>query len=210
MADLPVMLKVAGRRCVVVGGGPTAVRRAASLRAAGARVTLIAPRVETGADLAETLLLQRAYQPGDLHEAFLVVIATDQREVNEQAAREAQQVGALVNRADDPDSGDLTIPAHAQHGAVTLAVHTGGISAAAAAAIRRELSDALDPDWPRLLEIAAPFRARIQEHYPDSQERQRMLIRLTDEQAWTVLKQQGPDALEQHLRTLLPSPSPRG
>jgi len=40
MPELPVMLKLSGRRCLVVGGGKVAVRRAASLLEAGGKVQL--------------------------------------------------------------------------------------------------------------------------------------------------------------------------
>jgi uroporphyrin-III C-methyltransferase/precorrin-2 dehydrogenase/sirohydrochlorin ferrochelatase len=41
----PVLLDLAGRAALVVGGGPVAARRAAGLRAAGAQVTVIAPGI---------------------------------------------------------------------------------------------------------------------------------------------------------------------
>src|SRR5205085_12486991 len=43
MADLPVMLRVAGRRCVIDGRGAVSTRRARALLDAGAMVTVIAP-----------------------------------------------------------------------------------------------------------------------------------------------------------------------
>ena len=101
---------------------------------------------------------RRPYRRGDLDGAILVIVAPDDPPVNAAAPRDARECHALANRADGPDAGDLTIPAHAHHGPVTIAVSTDGISATAGAAIRRELSAALDPDWLRLLEMIAPFR----------------------------------------------------
>lgn len=199
MGDLPVMLRVSGRLCIIVGGGGVALRRAGSLLEAGARVRVIAPQVSP--ELAAMKALQidrRPYHRGDLAGALLVVVATDDPAVNEAVAAEAQAAGVLINRADDPLAGDLTIPAHARHGPITLAVHTGGISAAAAAAIRRELSAALDPKWPELLEIVSPFRKAIQERFADVALRQNLLAQLTDAQAMAIFKQQGPEALRRH------------
>ena len=39
----PLTLRVAGRRCVVVGAGPVGARRARSLVEAGAQVVVVAP-----------------------------------------------------------------------------------------------------------------------------------------------------------------------
>ena len=196
--DLPVMLKVAGLRCVVVGGGSVAARRAAALLDAGAQVTVIAPQVIDELTRLNVALQRREYETGDLSGARLVVVATSDEPTNERIARDAAEVGVLINRADAPDTGDLTVPAHARHGPITLAVHTAGISASAAAAIRRQLSEALDPDWPRLLEAVAPYRRQLQQDVTDPTQRQQRLRRLTDEQAVNILKTQGIDALHEH------------
>jgi len=203
MADLPVMLNVRGRRCVVVGGGSVARRRIAALLEAGGQVTVIAPQVDLDEPMrAQVNVVGRRYQRGDLAGAFLVVIATDQPQVNEAAASEARQLGALVNRADDPASGDVTIPAHAHHGPITLAVHTQSISPAAAAAVRRELSAALDPDWISLLQTIAPYRARIQAQCADPQQRQQKLAALGSAHAMECLKKGGLAALQTHCEEL--------
>lgn len=132
-----------------------------------------------------------------------MVIATNDGATNARIARDARDAGVLANRADAPDAGDLSIPAHAHHGPITLAVHTGGISAAAAAAIRRELSGAMDADWPRLLELVAPYRSKIQAAFTDGSHRTDRLTRLADADAMDTLKQHGPDALLARCESLL-------
>ena len=187
------MLHVHGKRCVVVGGGQAALRRARSLLDVGADVILIAPEV---AEQPEGVTIeQRPYRNGDLDGAWLVIVATDDTGINETIARDATAAGVLVNRADDPDSGDFTVPAHAHHGPVTIAVHTGGISAAAAGTIRRQLSEALDPDWPILLDMVAPYRTLIQQRIADPADRRDRLRKLTDEAAMNMLKTRGVEAL---------------
>lgn len=203
MADLPVMLRVAGRRCVVVGGGAVARRRVGSLCEAGAQVSIIAPQVEEQLlNMADTVE-QRAYQSGDLEGALLVVIATDDLAVNRQVAADARAGGVLVNQADDPSRSDVMIPAHAHHGPVTLSVYTSGISPAAAAAIRRELSEALDGDWPRLLEVIAPFRGLIQERVVEPKSRRQLIKRLSNDEAVRVFKRDGPEALKRYCQGII-------
>jgi siroheme synthase (precorrin-2 oxidase/ferrochelatase) len=114
----------------------------------------------------------------------------------------------LVNRADEPTEGDFTVPAHARHGPITLAVHTGGVSAGAGAAIRRELSAALDPAWPRLLELVAPFRSRIQDATPEPDVRQEKLQRLAGPETMKLLKEQGPEAVKRFCESLASPAAP--
>ncbi|MFW6033425.1 MAG: precorrin-2 dehydrogenase/sirohydrochlorin ferrochelatase family protein [Phycisphaeraceae bacterium] len=202
MSDFPIMLKVRGRRCVVVGGGGVAARRARTLRDAGAEVLVVAPEVDPAIDELAIAIERRPYQTNDLDGARLVVAATDDRELNDRIARDAEARGVLVNRADVPGAGDFSVPAHAHHGPVTIAADTSGISASAAAKIRRSLSEALDPDWPRLLECARPFRAEVQQRFVDPQERQDRLRRLTDEDAMAMLKARGDEALRERCRRI--------
>lgn len=201
MSDFPIMLKIAGRKCVVIGGGEVAARRVRSLVEAGATVVVVAPdfspQILSATD--QVTRVARTYEPGELRrnhaDAALVIVATDDAAVNANVQAEARALGILVNRADDPEAGDFTVPAHAHHGPVTLAVHSGGISAAAAGTMRRQLSAALDPDWPRLLTAASQHRATIQQRFADPAQRRERLRQLTDEKAMQTLKAQGIDAL---------------
>ncbi len=204
---LPVMLNLRGRRCVVVGGGAVAARRAALRVACGAQVLVVAPAMDEKLD---TLLIERAergYEPGDLDDAFLVVIATDNAAVNQQVADDADEAGVLVNRADDAEAGDLTVMAHDRRGPLTVAVDTAHTSASAAQQIRAQLLDALDDDWVTLLTEARPWRAKIQtpkRHAPDlsASDRTARLRRLVDGAAMQTLKAQGVSALRTHLQAV--------
>jgi len=200
MSDWPVMLKLRGRRVVVVGGGPVAARRVRTLLDAEAEVHVIAPDgCPAMEELAEQIDWQRrVYKPGDLARAVVVVIATDDAAVNEQVQRDAHDAGLLVNRADDPDAGDFIVPAHAHRGPLTVAVHTGGISAKAGATIRDAMLEALDADWITLLQTVAPFREQAQRDIADPAARQAALKALVDDPAMTLLKLDGVEALRHY------------
>ncbi len=202
MDGLPVILRLAGKRVVVIGGGPVAVRRAGAMIAAGAQVTVIAPQVDERLPPMDVTIHRRFYQDGDLAGATLVVIATDDAAVNEKVAHDAQAEGVLVNRTDDAGQSDVLIPARGERGPVTLAVHTGNISSAAAAMIRDELLVALRPQWVTLLQTIDPYRAIIQQRVTDPAERQRRLRELASSHAMDVLQRGGVEALTQHCEQL--------
>ena len=202
MPPLPVMLNLAGKRCVILGGGKVALRRAKTMIDAQADVTVIAPSIMT--ELADLPITQhqRAYEPRDLDDAFLVVIATDDPHVNDQATRDAREADCLINRADKPELGDLTVPAHSHIDPITLAVSTAGISSSAASTIRDQLAEALDPDWHRLLQCAADCRSAVKARHPDPPTRRAALKKLADAEAMTILKHQGEAALKTHYESL--------
>jgi precorrin-2 dehydrogenase/sirohydrochlorin ferrochelatase len=161
MPDYPILLQLKGRLCVVIGGGPVAIRKVRGLREAGARVRLIASELAVPAgELADVEAVIRPYRAGDLQEAFVAFAATNDRMVNAAVVREARQRGVLVSVVDAPDEGDFTLPALLRRGDLTVSVATGGGSPALAALLRDRLADQLGPEWATVLEVAAALRQK--------------------------------------------------
>ena len=154
MTGLPVVLDIEHRACLVVGAGRAGELKIAALQAAGATVTIIDPRA---AERPLGTTVARRWQPGDSAAMFLTVIATDDAQVNELAAIDATEHGALVLRADRPGDGDLRLPAVFRTGRVTAAIDTGGASPMVAAFLRDQLADN-GPLWAELAEWAAANR----------------------------------------------------
>lgn len=203
MMNWPVTLQVRGWRCVIVGGGKVARRRALPLHEAGAQLVIISPAIDPAIEALQGVTLhKRPWRQGDMAGAKLAIIATSDPAVNHAAALEAARAGALVNRTDDSAAGDLAIPAVARRGPVTLAVDTQGASAAAAAAIVRELADALHPHWPAMLELALAWRSRIQQACEDAPQRLARLAAMTDARAIAIHHAQGRPGLEAFYRQL--------
>jgi siroheme synthase-like protein len=133
----PVSLDVRGRRCLVVGGGPVAARKARSLLECGALVTVIAPEVSPAfAALEPVTLEQRPYRAGDVTGFALVLTATGRPEIDGAVHADARAAGIWVNSADDLKHCTFTLPAVVRDGPVSVAVSTGGASPALASWLR--------------------------------------------------------------------------
>lgn len=143
----PLTLDVAGRRAVVVGGGPVAARRTAGLLAADALVVVIAPYVcEELRDLvaaARVEWLPRDYAAGDLDGAWLVHTATGDRTTDDLVAEHAEAHRVWCVRADDAARSAAWTPAVARNGSVTVAVTAGG-DPRRARTLREAIAVALD------------------------------------------------------------------
>jgi precorrin-2 dehydrogenase/sirohydrochlorin ferrochelatase len=168
MRYYPICVDMAGRACLVVGGGRVAERKACGLLESGARVTVVSPaltaRLESWAREGQISVIRRGYETGDLADQSLVFVATDNGEVNAMVAADARAAGVLINAADDPAHCDFIIPAVLTRGALTVAVSTGGASPALSRAVRDELETHFDrEDYASLLEVAAEARARLRE-----------------------------------------------
>ena len=126
----PVMLDVAGKSCLVVGGGGVALRKVQGLAEEGARVTVVAPdAVEPLREMAASGLIEwwpRAYRTGDAASATLVFAATDNPDVNDRVFEDASDAGIWVNVADVPDNCSFHLPARVRRGPLQLAVGSAG------------------------------------------------------------------------------------
>lgn len=198
------MLRLDGRMVLVVGGGEVALRRAQAMVHCGAQVRLVAPQViEELGHVPRVQITRRGYDSADLDQVSLVVIATDDPQLNQRVADEARQRGILVNRTDNAALSDFIVPAHGRTGPITLAVSTEGISAMAAATIRDQLLDVLDPMWVDLLEAAAPFRDQLKRQVPSAHQRHAAIRRMTNAEALERFKAQGPDAFATYCQDVL-------
>lgn len=195
-SDLPVMLTVRDRRCLVVGAGGVGVRRAKLLAEAGAYVVIVAPQVHPAARLIGAEIHERDFEPGDLDGVLLAVAATSVAAVNQAVSDAASERGVLVNRSDQAAAGDLTFMTSHRDGPLTVAVHTGGASASAATRIRSLLVESIEPFWGELLTLALPARHRIQAAVSDPAKRTKLLGRLTNDHAIKTLKTDGESGLK--------------
>ncbi len=149
----PIMLDVRGRLAVVVGGDQVAAGKAAALVASGAHVTVLSPEFcEDMLRLAEdgqVTLRRKAYEPGDLAGAFVVIAATTDVRLAEAIWAETQENGQYVNIVDMPKYCSFIVPSILRRDHLTIAVSTEGASPALAKRIRQELEGLFsDRVWP--------------------------------------------------------------
>jgi precorrin-2 dehydrogenase / sirohydrochlorin ferrochelatase len=158
----PVNLVVEGRPCLVVGGGRVATRKVEGLRAAGARVHVVAPEVSPEIKAMDGVTWEeRQYQSGDLAGRRLVVTATGDPEVDGAVYREGEAADVWVNAADDPEHCSFTLPAVVRRGSLMITVSTGGRSPALASWLRSRIAEEVGPEYETLLDLLASERGVV-------------------------------------------------
>jgi precorrin-2 dehydrogenase / sirohydrochlorin ferrochelatase len=147
----PMFLKLEGRECLVVGAGKVGEPKIAGLLESGAQVRVVAleatATVHEWARGGKIELDIRAFLPADLGAAFLVVVATNSRSLNERVYREAQRRRILCNVVDVPDLCDFFYPAVVRRGDLQIAVSTNGQSPSLAQKIRQQLEKQFGPAY---------------------------------------------------------------
>lgn len=150
---LPLHLALAGRRVVVVGGGPVAARKVQAGLAAHAEVIVVAPfacELIAAEAAAGTLNWhEREYAAGDLDEAWLVVAATGDRLTDEAVERHATAQRTFCIRTDDAAAGTARSPAVVRRGDLVISVGSVATSEQSAdprrtIAVRNAIAQSLD------------------------------------------------------------------
>src|SRR5579859_3104913 len=146
-----MFLKMAGRQCLVVGAGKVGEPKIAGLLETGALIRVVAleatPAVREWAREGKIELELRAFLAEDLDGAFLAVVATNSRSLNERVYHEAQRRGVLCNVVDVPDLCDFFYPAVVRRGDLQIAVSTAGQSPSLAQKIRQQLEKQFGPGY---------------------------------------------------------------
>ncbi len=175
MEFLPVFFDIKGKPCAVIGGGDVAARKVAMLLNSGGKVTVVAPELcptlKQQAESGAICHVQSRFAPTHLHEAILVIAATDDREVNKQVSAVAKTHRLPVNVVDDPDYCSFIMPSVIDRSPVIVAVSTGGASPVLARLLRARLETLIPGAYGRLATLAEKFRGRVKQHFTESSQR---------------------------------------
>jgi precorrin-2 dehydrogenase/sirohydrochlorin ferrochelatase len=159
----PINLSLAGRRCLVVGGGPVALSKARELVVCRAVVDVVAPEIlEDFASLDGVICHKRPYEAGEVAGYRLVITATSDPAVNRQVFLEGEEAGIWVNSADDPANCAFALPARVRQGPLLVTFSTSGSSPALSTWLRRRYGPEFGPEYAVLVEILTEYRARLQ------------------------------------------------
>jgi uroporphyrin-III C-methyltransferase len=182
MSLLPVFLKLAGRRCFLVGAGNVALGKIGSLLATGLDLTVVAPHAlsEIRQLAAEGKLhfFERVFAPEDLEGSFLVIAATDSPEVNSAVYRAALERDIPCNSVDDIPNCDFFFGSVVSRGPLQVAISTSGQSPAFAQRLRREIDEQLPEDLGLWLEQVGELRREVLATHPAGEERKLLLHQL--------------------------------
>jgi precorrin-2 dehydrogenase/sirohydrochlorin ferrochelatase len=205
----PVMLELAGRRCVVIGELAVREGKVEGLVAAGADdIVVVAPRPEDRLGVLTLMdgvaVRRRGWRPQDLDGAFLVVASSPEPAERTALAREARRRQALVNVMDDIPNCDWSAPGVVRRGELVVAIATGGASPALSRKLRAQLSSAFGEEWAEVLAVLRTVRTETLASLPDLRTRaQRWAAALDPDEAVGLVRAGRGDELATRLRTRL-------
>jgi siroheme synthase-like protein len=169
-------LRLTGRPCVVIGGGPVGLEKVDGLLACDASIHLIAPDAvkdlrDYAAEGSITWEPRDYAGPSDLEGKFIVIAATDDTELNTRVFNDAENRAMLCNVVDVPPLCNFILPAIYRIGPLAIAISTAGASPALAKRMKAEVASAFGPEYAKLAEILNSYRTWAKSTLPTYQDR---------------------------------------
>jgi precorrin-2 dehydrogenase/sirohydrochlorin ferrochelatase len=165
MSFYPVFLDLAGKKVLVVGGGQVAQRKVETLLEYEAKILIISriltDKLNEMVEHKKVLFLGKEFLPHHLDGAFLVIAATNDKELNHRVSQEANRRGMLVNAVDQPGDCNFIVPSIIRRGDLVVAVSTSGKSPAMAKRIREQLECEFGPEYETTLKLMGRVREAV-------------------------------------------------
>ncbi|WP_421280046.1 siroheme synthase CysG [Aeromonas taiwanensis] len=182
MDYLPIFCQLDNKPVLLVGGGEVAERKARLLLDAGALLTVVAPELDP--ELAELAAngsiewLAGDFAPQQLAGKWLVVAATDRREVNALVYQSANQARIFANVVDDPKRSSFIMPSIIDRSPLMVAISSGGKAPVLARLLREKLEAMLPQHLGAVATFAGSLRDRVKARFATMGERRRFWERL--------------------------------
>ncbi len=133
-----------------------------------ANITVIAKEfhyrvVELSHFYSNVNLVEKAYHPTDLEDIDLLIVATDNFELNTQIKKDAKNLNLLANVADNPELCDFYLGGVVTKGAVKLGISTNGKSPTLAKKMRMFFEDVIPDEVEYSAELLNEIRGKIKQ-----------------------------------------------
>lgn len=173
-------LKTSGLKVFILGTGEVATRRANKFLNHGATVKLAGNSIdkelqEKGAELHSTDEVDDLVKWCDL-----VVVASGDRELCNHVSNISAE--KLVNRADEPNSGDIIVPTSFNIGDVEISIFTGGKSPLMARQLRKKIQSTITEEDIIEIELQDYSRSLLKETIPNQKDRRDYLYKIFEDE----------------------------
>lgn len=200
----PIFLNLAGRICLVAGGGKVAERKIATLLEYNAWVKVVSPsctaEIAAWANQGSIEMYCRTFEAKDLEQVSLVFAATGDVQANSHITSLCREKGIWVNAVDDPPNCDFFVPSILRRESLCVAVSTEGKSPLLAAKLRRELEELIPPEYGEWVEILGDLREQIKNSTIDSGERREIFAALVNSDILELLREGRKEQVKERIR----------
>ncbi|GAB6183966.1 precorrin-2 dehydrogenase/sirohydrochlorin ferrochelatase family protein [Thermodesulfovibrio hydrogeniphilus] len=191
----PILINIEGKKCVVVGGGSVAERKIKKLLEYGGCVTVISPEITLNIkklfEKGKIDYLNKEYSPEDIKDAYLVVAATSDKDLNAQILKDATFLVNCVNMnaSSDVNAIEYIVPAIFEKENLTISVSTE--FPALSKVIRDELKEFYGKEFALYLKYLKKIRREIKAKIKEDKQRQEIFREIASKEIVAFLRQHG-------------------
>ncbi len=145
---LTLGIDASGMKCLIIGGGRIAARKANTLIAASAHVAILSPEISQSLSLnlqaGQLSWIKSEYRPEYLADYDFIIAATSDAALNIEIGRDARSLGKLYCIVSSAAQSQIIFPAAFENNGLTVAVHSSGTNCRQSKAVRNRLAALMD------------------------------------------------------------------
>lgn len=207
MEYYPVYLDLKDKKCVVVGGGEVALRKIKSLVSAEAKVVVISPEItpklKEWLDKNKITYLNQTYKSDYIKkDVFLVIAATNNKQLNAKIALDAHKSNLLINVVDSPGLCNFILPATLRRGKLIISISTSGQSPALAKKIKEELLNTYGIEYEIFVDLLGKLRPQVVAKYKDEKTRKLFWEKVVNSNLIAYIRENKEEKIKKEIQTL--------
>ncbi len=173
----PINLEIKDMKITIIGGGNVAYRKCKNFLEFGKSVKVVSPKFIDKFKLIKNKveLVRDTYKEEYIKDSFIVVAATNNKEINKNIGIYCRNCGKLVNVVDNIELSSYTVPSYIKRGDLLISISTGGKSPSLSSKIKKELEEKYDDSYEEYIYILGKIRQKVIKKYENTIERREVL-----------------------------------
>ncbi len=173
----PINLNLDDIEITIIGGGEVAYRKCKNFINFGGKIKVISLNfIDKFKNIESKIeMIYDTYSEDYIKSSFIVVAATNNREINKKIGLYCRENGKLVNVVDDISLSNYTVPAYIKRGDLIISISTGGKSPSLSRKIKDELKEKYDESYEEYINLLGIAREKIIKKYDLISERKKLL-----------------------------------
>ncbi|GAB6162342.1 bifunctional precorrin-2 dehydrogenase/sirohydrochlorin ferrochelatase [Desulfothermus naphthae] len=203
----PVFLDLKNKECLVVGAGSVGKRKIEILcKAAPKKILVVDPYVSN--DFQKSLpkfveVKNREFQEKDLDNKFLVIVATNNLELNKRISKLCHDRNILCNVVDRPNLCSFIVPSIVDKDVIEIAISTGGKSPAMSRYLKKIIENAIGDELVTLTKILGKMRPIIISQNKMSDENKKIFNSFIEDRFILAIKNKDLDYIKERIKSVL-------
>lgn len=195
MEYIPLFVSLKNRSVLVVGGGVVAFRKVCLLKKNGAIIKIVAKNLCTELkkviSINTVIWIGKKFHPSMLSKVFLVIVATNDSDINSMIFHYAEKSCILINTVDNQLKCSFIFPSIINRNPISIGISSGGNSPVLIRMLREKLESLLPLSVGFMARIAGAWRNRVKKHIKNLRCRRYFWEKLFYNSHFSLLVEQG-------------------